>query len=286
MGYGDSGPLDIQKMKILIAAVHWPVASGRYMRDAFRRLGVDVRTAGPLVGDGTEIWGIRVHPKHIWYPDYEVQPGGLLYIPPSWKPDLVLQMDTHMEYIGGWYPRAVNAIYSVDNHVRDLTTLGTDFDWYFMAHHDGPVMPVDENNPKHVWLPCAYDPLMCTPSPIPMAQRTYDVAMVGVNYAARDEIVKALRAAGLSVFAGMGLLYDDYAAIYHDARISLCVSAAGDVAMRIFETAAMGCAILSGPCTDFSRLGFARNTHYAEFGPPAQAVERAQWMLSTAGALD
>ena len=33
-------------LRVLVFAAHYPVASGRYMRDAFGRIGCDVRTIG------------------------------------------------------------------------------------------------------------------------------------------------------------------------------------------------------------------------------------------------
>ena len=67
-------------MKILIACIHYPSASGRFIARAFRRLGHDVRTTGPSTGAG--IWGIEVDPRWIWTPDFD--PDG------AWKPELII----------------------------------------------------------------------------------------------------------------------------------------------------------------------------------------------------
>lgn len=266
--------------KILILATHWPVASGRYMKRAFQRLGHDVRSMGEPKGNA--VWGITVDPRHGWVPDYPA-PEALRGF---WRPDLVLQMDTEIMYADKVCPGVPHAIFSVDNHVRDIVHGGYPrFDKYFMAHHEGPARPVCEEC-GHVWLPCAYDPTVFTPSPIPMEQRPYDVAMIGYPYERRVKLAEAMRDAGLNVCAGLGPLYDQFAAVYHHAKISLCVSAAGDVAQRVFETAAMNCAILTDPCHDFDRLGFVDGRHGAIFKRDSDAVDMAKAMLSDLNALD
>lgn len=238
-------------MRILIAANHYPVASGRYMLDAFRRLGHEVKTAGDA--HGTLVWGMTVDPKYVWTPD-----SAIMEVDSEW-PDLVVVMDTdhnvwnQVEVWKGFNAHAMKApvvIYTVDNHVRDVENAL--FDHYFLAHYHGPCYPVDPTRKDHTWLPCATDSKLFTPSPIAWADREYDVCMIGVIYPRRAEVVSALRDAGFKVRAETGLLYDEYRNAYHNARISLCVSAAGDVAQRIFETGGMGCAILTDPLLDFA----------------------------------
>lgn len=265
--------------KILLLYTHHAVSSGRYLTSAFKRLGHDVRTMGERRGN--QIWGITVSDKHVWTPDYLVRGDELLGPADNWKPDLVLQTDTEVMWADKVLPRVPHAIYTVDNHVRDVVHGGyPHFDKYLMAHHDGPARPVCEDC-GHVWLPCAYDDAVFTPSPIPMAERKYDIACVGVPYPRRQEIVLAMQDAGLSVYAGLGPLYEEYRDIYHNARISLCVSACGDVAQRVFETAAMGCAILTDPCADFERLGFSDGFTGVVYHDDADAVYAAKKMLSS-----
>ena len=263
--------------RILIAAIHYPVASGRYIARAFKRLGHDVRTVGPATGN--QIWGMTVDERHVWTPDYFAAPEGRLLSPMTdWEPDLVVTADSAFRWVGApGNPvtfECPHVVWGVDNHVRDYS-LGVKFDHYFLAHHDGPALPVDDSRDDMTWLPCAYDPEYFTPSPIPMAEREYDVCMIGVVYQRRAEILNAMAAAGLKVFAGTGLLYEDYRDAYHNSRISLCVSAAGDVAQRVFETAAMGCAILTDECADFERLGLRYGFHIARFSDTQYAVNEA-----------
>lgn len=222
-------------MKILLHYTHYPVSSGRYMTEAFKRLGHEVYHEGPAAG--SHVWGLTLPETAAHVPD----PA-----PDGWVPDLAVLMDTAYQW---HHPTAPTFGYIVDNHVRDVRQPGIAH--YFVAHRAVSIMPWREDM---TWLPCAHDPVTFRPSPIPFEQRRYDVALIGVLYPQRWRLVERLRAAGLTVLAGTGLIYDGYAAAYHDARVSLCVSACGDVAQRVFETGALGCAVVSDACGDFAAL--------------------------------
>lgn len=230
------------RLRILQVYIHYPISSGRYYTEAFQRAGHDVRHIGDSTGN--QIWGMDVDLKYIHQPD-----GGLDAYWDDWQPDLIILHDTALT--GYKHPKynAPMIVVTQDNHVRNVEQDGVVH--YFLAHYHGPAYPVDPTRADHSWLPCASDP-MFTPSPIPWENREYDVACVGVMYPRRLEVVNALRDAGLKVFTATGLLYEEYRAAYWNSRISLCVSAAGDVAQRIFETGRMGCAILTDPLLDFA----------------------------------
>lgn len=306
-------------MRILIVCHHWSVASGRYMTDAFKRLGHDVRHVGPA--HGRLIWGMDVAEKYVWEPDGELSPRVkntiFLYDKEdqiNWTPDLILYMDSdpaildneakhfyvtneHFDTISVRdLPDIPHIVYGVDNHVRDYRRPW--FDHYFLAHHAHNVSMMAWGDPQYTnllpyapgvyndvvgrpyedmtHLPCAYDPTLFTPSPISYAEREFDVAMIGVMYPQRWQLVNELHAAGLKVLAGTGLIYEDYRDAYHNARISLCVSIAGDVAQRVFETAAMGCAVVSDRCADFERL----NEQGIWFFRPERAVDEIKMLLN------
>lgn len=234
-------------MRILIIANHYVVCSGRYMADAFTRLGHDVCHVGPNMD--TQIWGLTLPEQYAWMPEPgEVDCNANLTIIADSDRALLTRMANHA------MPTPV-VIWGVDNHVRRYNLYPDQkpgFERYFLAHHDGPAQAVRQADEE--WLPCGYDPALHVPSPIPWAERDYDVAVVGVMYPNRIRLVNELRAAGVKVFAATGLVYDQYVEAYHNARISLCASICGDVAQRVFETAAMGCVVMSDPCADFQRL--------------------------------
>jgi hypothetical protein len=245
------------------------------MMDAFRRLGHEVKTAGEAMGN--DIWGMKVDPKYIWKPEHPIHK-----IDPRW-PELVVVMDSDpnvWKQVDGADFECPIVVFGVDNHVRSYED--ELFDHYFLAHYHGPTYPVDPTRKDHTWLPCATDTKLFTPSPIAWADREYDICMVGVMYPRRVEVLNALKDAGFKVFAVTGLLYDEYRAAYHNSRISLCVSAAGDVAQRIFETGGMGCAILTDPLLDFGDEMTNKALHLfgrATYTTPQEAVNLARELL-------
>ena len=229
-------------MKILQVYIHYPVCAGRYYTDAFKRLGHDVRHIGQDMYN--KIWGINVNPQYNWKAD-----GDQNQYWDDWKPDLILLQDTALTgYRHPYYKDAPMAVVTVDNHVKNTEQDGVAA--YFLAHYHGQAQPIDPNRADHIWLPCARDAQWFTPSPLPWHLRAYDVCLVGYPYPRRQHLVNELRKAGLNVMTQLGALYDEYRALYWQSRISLCVSANQDVAQRIFETGALGCAVLTDPLLD------------------------------------
>ncbi|MGA3066463.1 MAG: glycosyltransferase [Tepidisphaeraceae bacterium] len=252
--------------RVLVVCNHFPVDLGRYMRDAFHRVGADVRSVGPDLG--SVIWGLKLDASRAWKPD-----GPIDAFWPDWTPDLVVHSMQPPVRFHPHYRDVPHVVYTVDNHHMDFR--GEGIAHYFLGHLHSRVMPV--SGPTDTWLPCAYDPAAFTPGPVPFSQREFDLAMVGELYPHRVEILKAMKAAGFKVMAGMGAVYDQYRNIYHQARISLCPSACGDVGQRIFETAAMNCLILADSCEDFSSLRADGIVIYENI---ADAVEKARRYLA------
>lgn len=251
-------------MNILVICNHYAVASGRYIADAFRRLGHEVKHIGQPMG--REIWGLTLPPGSEWTPDNET------FLITQWRPDLIIVTDTDRTCLNQGVSAselsgAPLVCWTVDNHVRDVRTNGINH--YFLAHRNVSVMDwiydvqlksgagglygvVKGTDMTH--LPCAYDPTQHTPSPIPYAERAYDVAILGYMYPQRLAAVKALQAAGLKVIWGCGLVGEAYRDAHHNSRIALSLSFNGDVGCRVFETAAMGCVVMSDACADFDIL--------------------------------
>lgn len=269
-------------LNILIVANHYAVCSARYAADAFARLGHTVHSQHPDAvnsdGLGRSIWGLQLPEHYTWQP---TQPMNQYICRGDW--DLVVFMDSDPKALD--YALMFNdpdyahihttrrtVVWGVDNHVRDYRR-----DWfehYFLAHHSPSLMPYttgrwyNNKSPKNVgesvlgmemylnmtYLPCAYDPQWHTPSPIPWQERQYDVAVLGMMYPQRIAAVKELQAAGLKVAWGCGAVYETYRDLHHQSRIALNLSFNGDVGQRVFETAAMGCLVMSDPCPDYELL--------------------------------
>jgi hypothetical protein len=247
-------------MKVLLVAEHWAVASGRYMVAALKRMGHDVRSVGP--NRGAQIWGMTLDEQYVWLAELPEK---------GWTPELVIYADAHLDWKR--FGKCPHVVYGVDNHVRDYAQYKADH--FFLAHGHGARMGED----NVTWLPCGYDPVLFTPSPIPWAQRAFDVAHVGVMYNPRAELIYALSGHGWQMAYGTGAVYDQYAAVYQNARISLVKSATGDVAQRVWETAAMGCLVVMDDCADAEALGLASGENCLIYGDTQGAIQAVKGAL-------
>jgi len=270
------------KRRILVAAIHYPIASGRYIARALRRMGHDVKTIGPYTG--RDVWGMQLPEGSEWKPDYthkkewlpETVGGYLDYVVwealGDWTPDLVITADSAFGIRSftedGKLPMP-HVVYGVDNHVRDYRFLGH-FDHLFLAHSNGYRI----GEPNVTWLPCAYDPDLHYVE-TPWDKRPFHAAIVGVVYEERAAILNAMNTVGLRVLAGTGAILDAYRSNYNQALISVCRSIKGDLAQRVFETAAMGCLILSDRVPDMDKLGMIEGVHYVGYETADEATARA-----------
>lgn len=231
-------------MKILIACLHHATCTGRFLNDAFKRLGHNVRHIGGKGQVEANIKGWTIGgPFDAYWPD--------------WKPDLVIYAETAYKpwHHEGYRDVPHVSVCSCNNvvNMRNEPPLDANLPYahYFLAHRDSVAWPVKEDDES--WLPCAHDPTFHTPSRISFEGRPYDVALLGAPYKRRTEWMEAFEKRGFNV------LYDqlygyDYTIGYHRAKISLCISPYQSPMMRFFETAAMGCLIMGDYCKEFHDL--------------------------------
>jgi hypothetical protein len=258
-------------VNILIIANHYAVCSARYAADAFVRMGHSVRHVGQPMG--RDIWGMQVPQEYVWTPDAQLMEYDKLR---EWSPslDLVITMDSDpavLDWAGNAsYFSAPNIVWGVDNHVREYRR--PDFDHYFLAHKSVSVM---DWGGDCTWLPCGYDGHWFTPSPIPWEQRQFDVCCIGYMYPQRWLLVEAMRDAGLKVIAGCGMVYDQYRDLHHNSRVALVSSACGDLPIRLFEGAGMGCTVLHDPMKDLDDLKPPRYPFFQTYQSVGQAVHLA-----------
>ena len=260
-------------MKILIAAAHFPVASGRFIARAFRRLGHDVRTVGPAMGN--EIWGMKVEEKHVWNPDWVYGVDGVVSITnpddAGWIPDLEITADCGFTITSGI--DCPHVVWGMDNHVRryDMIT----FDAYFLAHS----WANHSDEPKFNWLPPCYDPEAHTD--LVLADRPVDVGMVAVAYQERIDMVGKFMASNVEVKACTGLLWEEYNMAYNLTKIALVKSMCGDLTQRFFEGMAQGCCVLADRVVDAEKLGFIAGVDYWTYSTPDEAVREAKMLIDT-----
>lgn len=247
-------------MRILLLAMHYPVASGRYVAEALRRLGHDVCTDGPPPVPGA--WCDDLGEQYTW---------NRTPMPDGWIPELVLIMDSGIA-LEGKVADCPHAVYGVDNHVRDYRQFDGIADHFFLAHGRGYKM----GDTNVTWLPCGYDPVTFTPGPA-LDKRPNDAALIGVVYGPRAELLYLLN--GYKVLYGTGLVYEQYAAAYQSAKVSLVRSVMDDVAQRVWETAAMGCVVVKDANSDDEALGLVHHENCLIYNTPVEARAWVQYVL-------
>lgn len=229
-------------MNILIACIHYPVCSGRYMAWGLKALGHNVQTVGRSTG--TSIWGQKLEDRYAWNPTYTE----------DFEPDLVIVMESDPKFLDE--TRLLTklgvpiVVYGVDNHVRYYRRPW--FLHYFLAHKSVSLTKFDDSVD---WLPCGFDSDIFRSTFQVLHLKPYDVAMIGVMYPQRLVVADQLRKTGLRVDFRQGLVYADYVKAYNDAIVSVCVSVNGDLAQRIFETAGMGNIVVTDHVQDLKLLG-------------------------------
>ena len=94
-------------MKILIAHIHYPISSGRYIARALERLGHDVKSVGPTTGP--YVWGMRLPDTAVHLPDIEIKDVSIpttVSLEPVldalgvWQPDLIITSDSALVLAG------------------------------------------------------------------------------------------------------------------------------------------------------------------------------------------
>lgn len=266
-----------RRLKILVVAVHYPVASGRFIRDALWRLGHEVKTIGPCTGN--QIWGLTVADQWVWTPDILDQPveGGAFppaasvkYVLGNWVPDLVITADSAYTILGDM--GCPHVLWGQDNHVRDYRL--RDWDAMFLAHSWGARMDEEHS----YWLPPCYDPVVCTDLG---RERDLDVLMLGFPYGPRQAILNAIGESGLKAAGGLGPLFDEYNELYNRAKIAFVKSSNGDVTNRLLENMAQGCCVLADRVVDAAAMGLVAGVDYWPYATQDEAVREAQMLIST-----
>lgn len=263
-------------MNILIAHIHYPISSGRYIARAFERLGHDVKSVGPTTGPF--VWNMRLPDTTVHMPDIEIKDVSLpttVALAPvldalgDWTPDLIITADSAFGLVGD--APCPTALWGVDNHVRDYKF--NEWDYLFLAHKFG--MRIGEDNVH--WLPCCYDPELHVNTK-PYTERMYHAVLLGVIYPERQILIDAI-GTEFRILAGTGPVLQEYAEAHNQALVSVCHSAQGDVGQRIFESMAMGCIVLSDPCNDFEALGLEAGVHYLPYSTPDEAMQQLRELV-------
>jgi spore maturation protein CgeB len=165
-------------------------------------------------------------------------------------------------------------VWLIDNHAATYDASCENADILFGAHSWGQ----HSQDRNFVWLPCAYSP--SDHYVVPEAQKNMDLLFAGVIYPNRAKYLEALAPLG-KIGAAMGVLGEEYNALYNTARIGLCVSLYGDVPMRVFENAAQGLCVFADRQRDLTKLGLREGKHYVAFSSVDEAVSKFKWLMES-----
>ena len=235
-------------MQFIMIYNHYPVSSGKYMKFALQEMGHEVLSIGPY--HGSVVWGIDVGHEHADFPSFgdkidQLDNADCILIADS-DPNLLFA-DTQQRLKERYSCPVV--VYGVDNHARPYGGLGIDH--FFMAHKWPSVVDMTATNVT--WLPCGYDSRM-TVSQIPWEKRKWDVLLCGVLYPQRETILRKITQLGYKVKYHLGAVGQDYINLYHNSRIALNIAVNYDLSQRVFETAALGCNVLTSHIPDLLDL--------------------------------
>lgn len=261
--------------RILLSYIGYPVGAGKFLKKALRNMGHEVVHIGPDA-KGYLPWQPQADfSKYADKPDLPLPypTSGTFHmedaIAMAGEVDLVIQCDANF-YLTGVAP-VPNVVWAIDNHVVKYDVIEPDI--YFGAHS----WAYGHEKKNFVWLPCAYSP--SDHYQIPNHARSLDLLFLGVVYQHRGELLNLLAPFG-KVGAGMGVLGDEYNEGYNSSRMALCLSACGDLPMRVFENAAQGCMIFCDKQKDLERLGLKEGEHYVGFSNQGEAVEKFKSLMA------
>jgi hypothetical protein len=252
----------------------------RYIHAALaRRLDVELWTAGPY----TARWipwngGMYLPQSYVFRPDFPWPRGSppevnydVLAANCPWQPDVWIEANAGLLAHGrprqpyvviGTDPHVLEAAYALPRRVADA--------FYCMQR------PYMKSGDKY--MAYGYDPQWHTPTTVPLAERKYDVSLVGLAYEKRVNAMTSLRSRGLQTYLENGPAYEDAKAIYHQSKIGLNWSSLEDTTARVFEVMAFGIAPLLNRVPDLMAM-FREGQDFEGFSSEEELVAKTLALL-------
>jgi len=269
----------MDRIKILLLAIHYPFAIKNYFENAIRRNpNLDLVTTGPFTGSWTP-WkgGMKLADKYAASPTYplplrpDVQRVNYelvrAQIPDKWNPDLVLTIDAGINWVNKPTDGIVATV-ATDGHCLNYSHARDISDYFFNLH---PAYSMSGD----ILLSYAYDPeVHFAMSDI---EKDSDAVLIGMLYEHRVNWVRRLRDAGVSVLFENGPVFDEYRILNNRARIGLNWASMDDTNARVFELMAMRLCPVINRTPDLARYGFIEGEHFLGFSNLDEAVEKVLW---------
>lgn len=275
-------------IRVGFSTIFYPVAMGRYILEALRRRpDVELFTAGPYSGRWIP-WGggqgMHLPMSYVFRPDLPLSIGprpemiyGLAQKHCPWEPDIWIEANAGLVTHGR--PTCKYAVIGTDPHVLDYTAARAKADFFFGMQK--PYLKAGDR-----WLPYGYDPVWHAPTTVPVAERQYHAALIGLQYPQRTALVNALRRdVGLTVRYEIGPAYEDAKAIYHSTRIGLNWSSLQDTTARVFEIMAFGIAPVLNRVPDLLSM-FKEDQDFLGFSSQEEAIAKVRSVVDDAAAIE
>jgi hypothetical protein len=184
-------------------------------------------------------------------------------------------LDLFLTIDAGWHfstrPKAnITALIKTDPHVISSTYAVP------KAYSDlSFCMQSNSMDAGDIYLPYAFDPTVHYPMDIP---KEYDVCLIGLQYDHRVNLMNKLKQNGISVFTGLGIVFDEYREAYNKARIALSWSTLQDTPARVWEAFGMDLPLVANRTPDLQSL-FVENDHYLGFDDVNEGVSQVKKFL-------
>ena len=268
----------MDKIKVLLLSIHYPLAMKNYWENAFRRNpNIELKTTGPYTGSFIPwMGGMTLPEKYAVPPTYPLpfkpNVGRIPYALVKaqlgeWIPDLVITINAGID----WTQKPTDgfvASVGTDGHCLDYTHSRKISDKFFNMHPKYA-------KPNDVLLSYAFDPKVHYA--MSDVEKDMDAVLIGMPYPQRIEWVTALRARGVTVLFENGPIFDEYRVLNNRARIGLNWSSLGDLNARFFELLAFRLCVVADRCDDMERMGFIEGTHYLGFSNTQEAIDKVLW---------
>jgi hypothetical protein len=182
------------------------------------------------------------------------------------KPDLWINVDAGFAFSK---PKCPYAIIATDPHVLKYDYQRTQADKFYN-------MQKYYSKPGDIYLPYCADPIWHSPLE---REKEYDACLIGLQYPNRTQLVNRLRAKGLKVAYGIGIVYDEYQEIYSKSKVALSWSSLSDLIARVFEAMLMKVPLVCNRVPDLP-LHFTVGTHYLGFDTLDEAEKNVMTVLN------
>ena len=267
------------KLKVLCSQLFYPVTIGRHIIEELQeRDDIEIKTVGPSYSNWIP-WngGMTLPAKYAFNPDYVIPTRGNTVsisfaenMLGNWQPDVILQLDAGFHFTGR--PKhGFNVQYKSDPHALTdfYNQVSGDFDLIFCSQT--PYIQEGE-----VYMPYAYSDKWFYPEP---QEKLYDACLIGIPYSQRVGLANALKQAGINVFMGQGIVFDDYRKVYNQSKVALSWSSLLDTPMRVYEAMGMKLPLVANRTPDLMNQ-FNDGPEFLSFDTANEAVDQVQWLLN------